>query len=135
MKKEITYLGSFDIGYNSDDNYTFFDFMNEYDIDEICEMFFQMGKEKMERPVRATGWRYGEFTDYGRSNNYRDNKLEKGISLMEVYVNGELKDKASTASALWFEDSGKERIEVTGWWTPDVWGTDGEPLMLLAKHK
>jgi len=134
MLKEITYLGSFDVGFEADENYSFRDFMAEYDIDEICEIFFKMGKEKMERPVKATGWRYGEFTDYGRSNNFRDNKLEEGISLMEVFVNGESKDKASTASTLFFGNGDKEKFEVSGWWTPDVWGTDGEPLMLLAKH-
>ena len=51
---------------------------------------------------------------------------------MEVYVDGILKDKASTASALFLRD--KEKYQVSGYWTLDIWGSDGEPLMLAAKN-
>ncbi len=128
-----TYLESFDIGVQYKiDGLTESDFMNNYDADSDDYRFFVLGYEGAERPVKATGWRYGDFTDYGTSKNHQSGKNEKGLSLMEVFIDGVSVEKASTASALFLCD--KAVFQVRGYYTPSIWGSDGEPLMLAAKH-
>ena len=138
MKKIKYWIDSYDIGKEykkeyDDLEYALRAFLDDYDADSIDAEFFVLGFNGKEKPVPAEGWRYGEFTDYGDSKNHASGNLESGISLMAVYVKGILKDKASTASEL-FMPKTKKKFYVKGYWTPDIWGSDGEPLMLVATH-
>lgn len=128
-----TYLESFDIGVKyKTKGLTDIEFMNNFDTDSEDYNFFMLGYTGAERPVKATGWRYGEFTDYGTSKNHQSGNKEKGLSLMEVFVDGKSIEKASNASAMFLCD--KKKVQVRGYYTPSIWGSDGEPLMLCAKH-
>ena len=111
-----------------------YDFLKSYDSGDLGYDFFMLGFKNCKKPVKATGWRYGEFTDYGKSMNYASGKKEKGISLMEIFVNEVSMEKASTASELFFGNGDKKIYWVSGYWTPDIWGGDGEPLMICAEH-
>ena len=135
MKKEITsVIEAFEIGQNYKENkLSDYDFMMDYNSDDTDYKFFMLGFKGATKPIKATGWRYGKFMEMGTSKNFQTGKMEAGVSLMEVFVDGISMNKASTASALFFE--GKEVVEVVGYWTPDIWGSDGEPLMLMAQYK
>lgn len=135
MKKEInSVFEAYEIGKEyKESGLTDYDFAKSYDIDDNDYVFFMMGYRGIEKPVEATGWRYGKFTEYGHSKNYQSGKMEKGISLMEVFVDGVSMDKASVASEIFRLDT-DEKVQVKGYWTPDFWGSDGEPLMLMARR-
>jgi hypothetical protein len=108
------------------------DYSKEYASYPEDEQWFMMGWKGVDRPIKVEGWRYGEFTDDGRSKNHASGKLEAGISMMAVYSNGVLLEEASKASALFLQD--KQIVKVYGYYTPDVYGSDGEPLILMAQH-
>jgi hypothetical protein len=77
----------------------------------------------------VTGWRYGEIPENGRSINFRDQKYEKGVSLMAI--DGE---EPTGAARLYeaFNSLGKQKIRVGGWLVGR--GGDGEPLVILAEE-
>lgn len=68
----------------------------------------------------VTGYRYGKASEFGISQNYRDNISEKGLSLAA------LKGKKEIGSSMWFSD--REKYEYTGIYVTK--GSDGEPIIL-----
>ena len=69
----------------------------------------------------VTGYRYGAVPAHGLSHNYRDDRSERGLSL--VAINGH----KPVASVVWFCD--RKRVRVSGLLLP-YRGSDGEPLVL-----
>jgi hypothetical protein len=90
--------------------------------------FFDLGYDGEELQY-VTGWRYGEIPENGRSINFRDQKYEKGVSLMAI--DGE---EPTAAARLYevFNSQGKRKIRVGGWLVGR--GGDGEPLVILAEE-
>ena len=102
---------------------------NYYMSDHALATFFEMGYQGQSLPPYVTGWRYGEIPEAGRSINFRDQKWERGVSLMAL--DGEEPTEAAKLYAV-FNAAGKPKIRVGGWYVGR--GADGEPLVLLA-HK
>ena len=90
---------------------------------------FDIGHHGQDLPEYVEGWRYGEIPENGRSINFRDQKYEKGVSLMAL--DGE---EPTGAAKLYetFNSHGKRKIRVGGWLVGR--GGDGEPLVILASE-
>lgn len=90
--------------------------------------FFEIGRQDFPFPEYVTGWRYGHIPSSGRSTNYRDNKLEKGVSVMAL--DGDPKVKTLSE----FGISHRIIVHIGGFLNPLDIGGDGEPLLLSAKE-
>ena len=106
-------------------------FMKDYNPNEEEALFFGYGFSDYVRPVKATGWRYGEFSSTGTSQNFATGNREEGVSLMEVFVDGKSLEKARELSDSQFGSQGRKKVWLEGYYTPSMWGGDGEPLMVL----
>lgn len=94
--------------------------LNFYD----SSYFFSCGFECEEKPEIAVGYRFGRFGK--KSYNYRDNRTEQGVSVF--YVEGEpINHTVISTSTLWW---GGDVYKVNGWLMNDVYGSDGEPMIL-----
>lgn len=102
--------------------------------DDIDIQWFYLGFDGEEKPVKSVGWRYGEFTEWGSSRNFSKDINEKGISMMEcTTVKGE-KLVPETRMFELFAKGVKKVYYVKGYTSTDIYGGDGEPLMLMAEH-
>ena len=102
--------------------------------DEIDIQWFYLGFDGEEKPVKAVGWRYGEFTEFGASRNFSRIKNEKGISLMECITADGEKLVPETRMFGYFAKGVKKVFYVKGYTSKSIYGGDGEPLMLMAEH-
>lgn len=93
----------------------------------VSMAFFEAGNAGNPLPVWVTGWRSGDIPLGGRSQNYRDNRFERGVSMM--HVDG-LGDTSDGTFALF--NSGRRPVEVAGWLITSR-GSDGEPLIVGAQ--
>ena len=84
-----------------------------------------------EAPRKVQGWRYGKIPASGFSYNYRDNRTEAGVSLMEI--DGE-ETPQDAISAMFIAASGRPVVRVTGWLNTNKRGSDGEPLVFWAEE-
>jgi len=88
-------------------------------------MFCECGIREYDIPQKVKAWRYGKINGE-MSYNYRDDRPEKGISVMQV-KGGE---KTNT---LYEAINGGDIIYLTGYLLP--WhGADGEPLLVACKE-
>ncbi len=95
-------------------------YFNFYD----SSYFFTCGFEREPKPEIAVGYRFGKFGK--RSYNYRDDHSEQGVSVF--YVEGETVDHTVVSTTtLWW---GGDVYRVNGWLMNDVYGSDGEPMIL-----
>ncbi len=95
-------------------------YFNHYD----SRYFFTLGFENEPKPRLVTGYRFGRFGK--KSYNYRDDHPEQGVSVF--YVDGEPIDyTVLSTSTLWW---GGDVYKVNGWLMNDVYGSDGEPMIL-----
>ena len=105
--------------YHYSDEYT--RYLNFYD----SSYFFDCGFEWEEKPEIAVGYRFGRFGK--KSYNYRDDHPEQGVSVF--YVEGEPIDyTVLSTTLLWW--GGGTVYKVNGWLMDDVYGSDGEPMIL-----
>jgi len=95
------------------------------------EAFFEAGNRGYEKPPVATGYRYGDLPDKGRSWNHRDHIPEYGVSMAEVDhpIAGSWSDPISK---MFIEAQGRPRVDVGGYLHPLRTGADGEPLLVGA---
>ncbi len=101
------------------------DLMNNHDTATL----FEIGHSGKDFPEHVVGWRFGKIPEKGQSTNFRDNKYEKGISLMA------LEGESPTDSAKMyqvFNAKNKNQVRVSGFLVG--YGADGEPLVLGAKE-
>ena len=91
----------------------------------VLGAFFAAGEHGTAVPSWSRGWRYGQAPASGQSYNYRDQRLEAGISMMSV----EGCDYESDGTYAMFNGTGP-RVEVKGWLVTHTRGTDGEPLIV-----
>jgi len=91
--------------------------------------FFEAGRNGYEMPEHVTGWRYGPVPESGRSNNYRDGRLERGVSVMQLEGAAKVKTLAELHSL-----SSRKKVRVAGYLNPNDVGGDGEPLLLCAEE-
>ncbi len=91
--------------------------------------FFEAGRQGHPIPAYRTGWRYGDIPVSGQSRNYREEKAEAGVSVMQL--DGD--DKVKTLSELRSLTS-RPVILVGGYVNPLEVGGDGEPLLLDAER-
>jgi hypothetical protein len=91
--------------------------------------FFEAGFYGDDIPQIVRGWRWGKIPEAGKSTNFRDNRYEKGISLMAL--EGE---KSTQGASLYqtFNAQGKKKVWVEGYYVGR--GADGEPLVIDAKE-
>lgn len=97
--------------------------------DSDANEFFQAGRNGADFPVYATGWRYGDIPESGRSHNYREGRNERGVSVMQL--DGEKKVKTLAEIRGSFDN--RPVVYVGGWVNPLDVGGDGEPLLLAAE--
>ena len=85
--------------------------------------WFEEGVESDTLPIWTVGWRYGNVPQSGQSYNYRDNRSEPGISMMQVEGSADEPDGS-------FElfNSDLPRVRLNGWLSART-GSDGEPLL------
>ncbi|HUW12293.1 MAG TPA: ATP-binding protein, partial [Anaerolineae bacterium] len=77
---------------------------------------------------KVRGWRYGKLSDEGRSRNYREESMERGVSLMALDDGDKTAD---TVSAMFIEAGNRPVVWCEGYLLP--WrGSDGEPLIIGA---
>jgi hypothetical protein len=91
----------------------------------------QAGFEGREKPYQVRGWRYGHIMSRGRSHNYADDRPEPGVSLMATDCGLTTGDQFS---ALFIEAKGAPKVRVEGWLNTVKRGSDGEPLVFLARE-
>ena len=92
--------------------------------------FFAIGFDGYDYPQYVTGYRYGHIPQGGQSYNYRDDVSERGVSIVAVNDGAMTQDMVSLA----FVQCGRPVVTVTGYLHPGATGSDGEPLLLLAKE-
>lgn len=96
------------------------------------ETVFLMGHDEVQCPIPVIGYRVGGFTEWGFSRNHSSGKVERGLSLMSVYDIESLEMiECSPASALFIRG---EKYPVIGYYSPENYGSDGEPLVIFAEH-
>jgi len=103
-----------------------------YFFDFTLNFFFECGYKGYEFPQYVQGWRYGNIPESGQSYNFRDQKPEQGVSVMEVYG---LKNGVVDKISLMFigaQDRGVVKVE--GYLNPFAYGSDGEYLLVDAKE-
>lgn len=125
MGKEMNkkYMGNLNMCIYSEDC----DFMSDVFLSEL----FDFGWNGLECPVRCEGWRYNEKPDGNRSRNFRDQKMEVGVSMMMVVTeNGETEECKDKSYEIF---NGGEKFNYKGWLLP-VKGTDGEPLIWIDNN-
>lgn len=83
-----------------------------------------------DRPYYVEGWRYGNIPSGGTSYNYRDQRFERGLSVMEISGGGRTVDRVSAA---FIAASGRPVVRVGGFLNTINVGSDGEPLLLFAR--
>lgn len=105
-----------------------------WDFNGNRSMFLQAGFYGTEIPTWVRGWRYGNIPAEGRSKNYKDDKMEEGISMMEVTLNGETIRTKDEISALFIVADKRKVVECEGWLNTFAKGSDGEPLLFGAKE-
>jgi len=88
--------------------------------------FFVEGFRERPLPRWVTGWRYGDIPASGVSTNYRDNRSEGGVSMMQL--DG---DDEQTDGTFALFNGGRDRVRVGGWLIEER-GADGEPLIVGA---
>lgn len=91
-------------------------------------VFFEAGRLGHDFPAWVTGWRYGNIPECGQSYNYRDNRPEDGVSVMEIDGGEQTQDKISA----FFVANGRPVVKVAGYLNPYRRGADGEPLLVCA---
>ena len=94
--------------------------------DWVDVAWFEAGIAGREMPKWVTGWRYGSVPTRGLSYNYRDERCERGVSMMQI--DGEC-DQTDGTFALF--NSARPRVRVGGWLI-EARGSDGEPLVVGA---
>ena len=104
---------------------------DSYFFDFTLNFFFECGRQGCEFPEYVSGWRYGTVPAGGQSYNYRDQRPEHGVSVMEVdgVANGSI-DKIS----MMFIAMGRPTVYVEGYLNPYANGSDGEYLLVDAKE-
>ena len=118
----------------------FNDIQAHYDYDELSKAvfyrsthdmqeFFEIGYRGYDYPDYVTGYRYGNLPEGARSYNYRDNYLERGLSVVSVETGERTQDDVSLA----FINRTREVVNVEGYLHPFATGSDGEPLLLAAR--
>ncbi len=90
-------------------------------------VWFEAGRQGAPAPTWTTAWRYGEIPEGGQSKNYRDNQLERGVSVMAI--DGEPPVKTLSE----FGIRHRRVVCVGGWLNPLDVGGDGEPLLISAQ--
>ncbi|MCZ6507095.1 MAG: hypothetical protein O7A04_03465 [Acidobacteria bacterium] len=96
--------------------------------DFTANQFFEIGRQGYNLPDLVYGWRYGDVPECSRSRNYREGRLEDGVSVMQL--DGE--DKIKTLSELRGSFDNRPKIRVSGYRNPLDDGGDGEPLLLAC---
>lgn len=99
---------------------------NDFDANEL----FEIGRQGHEFPEIASGWRYGNIPESGRSYNYREQVAERGVSMMQL----DGKDKMKTLAEMRGSFDNRPKINVIGLLNPLEVGGDGEPLILCAHN-
>jgi len=95
--------------------------------DTDANEFFEAGRAGYELPTYGTGWRYGAIPESGRSYNYRDDRLERGVSVMQLDGGEKIKTLAELNSL-----STRPIVRVSGYVNPSDCGGDGEPLLIAC---
>jgi hypothetical protein len=100
----------------------------DYELGPLSSSSFESGFYGYDKPKFTVGWRYGKSPESGKSKNFAEGIMERGVSFMQT--SGE--DKTSTSYEL-FQDVDKTDVEwYVGYEIP--WrGSDGEPLMVNVK--
>ena len=96
---------------------------NTHDLDQL----FREGFRGANFPEIATGWRWGEIPEVGKSYNFRDDFYESGVSMAYVEGLGDTSNKIYNI----FNGGGKKTF-LMGLML-SVKGSDGEPLMIACK--
>ncbi len=96
---------------------------NTHDLDQL----FREGFRNANFPEIATGWRWGEIPEIGKSYNFRDDYYESGVSMAYVEGLGDTSNKIYNI----FNGGGKKTF-LMGLML-SVKGSDGEPLMIACK--
>ena len=96
---------------------------NTHDLDQL----FREGFRNANFPEIATGWRWGDIPEIGKSYNFRDDCYESGVSM--AYVDG-LGDTSNKIYNI-FNGGGKKTFLIG--LMLSVKGSDGEPLMIACK--
>jgi hypothetical protein len=99
-----------------------------YFYDSLTNFFFDCGYSGADLPQWVSGWRYGNIPEGGKSYNYRDDRPEYGVSVMQVDGGEQTQDKISAL----FIANGRPSVKVAGWLNPLEKGSDGEPLLMGA---
>jgi len=97
-------------------------------LDDLSAASWDAGFYGRPKPVWATGWRFGNIPENGRSYNYRDNQPEPGVSMMwvrDAHGNEYATEDALSAA---FISRRTKRVEYSGWLVG--FGSDGEPCLL-----
>jgi hypothetical protein len=95
--------------------------------------FFEAGLVGAKKPHKVTGWRYGNIPAIGHSYNYRDDRPESGVSLMEL--DGDMSAyNIDEISTMFIAASGRPKVRVSGYLNTVRTGSDGEPLVFDAKN-
>jgi len=100
--------------------------------DFTLNFFFDCGYYGHSFPEIVHGWRYGNIPESGRSYNYRDQKPEHGVSVMEVY--GLENGSTDKVSLMFIGTQNRNVVKVAGYLNPLKTGSDGEYLLVDAKE-
>ena len=100
--------------------------------DFTLNFFFDCGYYGCDFPEYVSGWRYGNIPESGRSYNYRDQKPEHGISVMEIY--GIENSDIDKVSLMFISTQNRNVVKVAGYLNPLKFGSDGEYLLVDAKE-
>lgn len=102
-----------------------------YMFDNSWQLFFTAGHKGHDLPQWVTGWRYGNVPQCGVSYNYRDDKPEPGISMMEITTPDGNKIVTKDKLFAIFNGGGRPQVHAAGWLHFDR-GSDGEPMLVDA---
>lgn len=98
-------------------------------------LFFVAGFNNAEIPTWVSGWRYGKAPENGKSHNYKDDKPEMGVSMMEVITQDKKTLKTQDEiSKLFIITDNREVYKYEGWLNTVKRGSDGEPLLYGVKE-
>lgn len=96
-----------------------------------ANVFFESGRQGYRFPIYTNGWRYGNIPECGRSFNYREGRLEKGVSVMQL----EGQDKVKNLAELRGSFDNRPIVKISGYINPIDVGGDGEPLLVCCNEK
>jgi hypothetical protein len=135
MNRQQTIEKYYEMGKNHSEMYTSVRQAVEYGEAELMwigteELIaYEAGLLGCEMPHKVTGWRYGHIPANGHSYNYRDDRAEAGVSLMETDCGLKTADPLMNVMA-----GSRPRVRVEGWLNTIKRGSDGEPLVFWAKE-